>query len=140
MSSLRMMTLDLRAPFVYSRRFAAEPFPLPEDGEGVLCFALDHAEAARPEAEARRLVAELTCRAVADGTSPDDPVAIPAGRYRFVQVRARLDRDALAGLALEQQRDALRQGFVLDAVLYLRYLHEEEGLVCQLLRPLGPDA
>jgi hypothetical protein len=135
-----MLTLDLRAPFVYSRRGDAAAFPLPEDGEGVLCFALDRVAAAPPEAHSRRLPLRLTGRGVAEGAPEGEPVVIPAGRYRFVQVRARIDGDTLADLAREQQEDALRQGFALEPVLYLRYLHEEEGPVYQLLRPLEPDA
>jgi len=135
-----MMTLDLRAPFSYVLRAADDPFPLPEQGEGALCYRLNPTEAVRIDPDPRRLLSSLAFSALASSPGAPDGVTLPAGRYRFVQVRRRIDRDELGALAAEQQQDALWQKFRLQPVLYLRFLNEEEGPVSQVLRPISADA
>jgi hypothetical protein len=140
MQDFSVKKLTLVSPLKYVRDDSLQPFA--SDGaQGEFLFVF-----AQESAFPGRLVA---AGAVLDGEDPDAEEAgeqragqrecleLPAGTYLFAQIRGAADREILISMMLQVQQEGIRQGFVLDERLYLRYLWEEGQPVVQVFRPVG---
>ena len=142
MQPLRIMTLDLRAPLSYRSTSRSRTFLPPETGERVARFDLASSLASAVENEGASFLGEPTVVAEsAEVAGPEgEEVVIPAGRYLFAQFRAEslpVEAELLAEAAIEVQKDGLWRGVPMEPWVYLRFLSEEGGLACQVLRPIA---
>lgn len=145
MAEVKILTLDLRNPLRYRRDGEIRPFEYnPARGEALFLFALvppqDRSFDPRREALLGPPVAGgLAAEDAGEGKTPYDALFLPAGVYLFAQVRELLTQEAFITLAVDLQREALRQGLNPDSRIYLRYVIEEGGPVTQGFRPLIPE-
>jgi len=151
------MKLHLRAPLVFSEI----PF---EDGgilsetskdEYLFCYKLNlrQSKSIEPKKElfldafefsGCKFVQANKLRADENGIEPETTagktaektVYLPQGVYLFMQQRSDkpLTRSEWLDLAIEQQKDGLWEREKPEAVLYVRFLYEDEAFVTQVLR------
>jgi hypothetical protein len=140
MRDFSVKKLTLVSPLKYVRDDSLRPFTS-DGGQGEFLFVF-----AQESAFPGSLVA---AGAILDGEDLDagetgehragqrEYLELPAGTYLFAQIRGAADREALIDMMVQVRQEGLRQGFVLDERLYLRYLWEEGQPVAQVFRPVG---
>ncbi len=130
--------LELRAPLVYAPVSQRDPFAERGEKEMVVRFELEPQEAASFEPIEERYFASAGMVGVLDAPTGEG-LEVPVGKYFFIQLRQRIQKEDLFPLALDLQKEGLWRQLPLAPRLYVRFL-EEEGPVTQLLRPLVSGA
>jgi hypothetical protein len=143
MYPLKILRLDLYAPLFYSKDMGLKPFEYTDLlGENLFCFEIDPAQSLSIEPEKEHYLGNFVCGGVLDPEpSPSKEPEIfelPTGKYIFAQVQDILNQEKFIWMAMEVQKQGLREGASLENRLYLRYLFEDGKGVTQVFRPLAP--
>ena len=136
--------LNLISPLYYSPGGSSDPFGYGESPEAaagteqLFCFELEETQFRSIEPDREKCMGTLVfygVSALPKGTEEEKLTVLRPGNYLFVQKRELLTREAVTGLALELQQEALWQRLLPGKALYLRYLYEDGRPVTQLFRP-----
>ena len=140
MKETSLKKLELCTPLVYIK--ADNPPPvLAENDEYLLCFDLDLVQSRSIEPKPEQLLGSLIFSGKKDvtGISTAHKVSLPAGIYLFTQCcssEGPLEQEKWLNLAVEQQKDGLWERYKPGNRLYVRFLHEDDAFVTQVLRPV----
>lgn len=133
---LNIFTLDLRAPFFYSKIPVADPFAVLDSREQVVCFSLPDTSAFTIEPEPENYLGPIVFAGVQSGESKTSECSIPQGFYLFAQVREHPQKELFTAMAIEVQKEGLWRRLDLEPLVFLRVLKEDDELVTQVLRPI----
>jgi hypothetical protein len=146
MQEFRIVKLHLQTPLYYSREDGLTfPVSVRRAGEYLFGFEIDAAQYRSTEPETASFIGEPFFRGRLSPTpptiqSPGETIfTLEAGLYLFTQSREPTDWEGVLDMALEIQKEGLREGYALDRRLFLRCLFED-GMVTQIWRPVPGKA
>ncbi|MCL2175077.1 MAG: hypothetical protein FWB73_03425 [Treponema sp.] len=146
--------LHLRAPLVFSEipLKDGETPPVSSEYEFLFCYKLNPQQTKSIEPEKERFLDSFEFAGhtfiqanhlsqsgkidVESDITPEKTVSLPQGVYLFMQQRSDkpLTQPEWLDLAIEQQKDGLWEREKPEAVLYVRFLYEDEAFVTQVFR------
>ena len=149
-----LMKLHLRAPLVFSEISleSGESPVISSKDEFLFCYKLNPQQSKSIEPEKERFLdsIEFTGRmlyqanrlsqteknGIEPETAQEKTVSLPQGVYLFMQQRSDkpLTQPEWLDLAIEEQKDGLWERNNPEAVLYVRFLYEDEAFVTQVFR------
>jgi hypothetical protein len=139
--SLSIYTLDLRAPFIYSRVTIEDPFTQPLYEEQVTCFTLDKAACTSIEPDPNQYLGSIFFTGIQTNEKQDvENCSIPKGMYLFAQLRELPNKELFTAMAIEVQKEGLWRGLNIEPIVFMRILKEDDGLVTQVFRPISSNA
>ncbi|AEJ20182.1 hypothetical protein [Gracilinema caldarium] len=139
--SLSIYTLDLRAPFMYSRNVMDDPFIQPiYYEEQIACFSLDKEACKAIEPDINQFLGPILFTGIQTNEIQEvEHCSIPKGLYLFAQLREFPNKELFTAMALEVQKEGLWRGLSMEPIVFMRVLKEDDGLVTQVFRPISSN-
>lgn len=139
MNTAMIRRLELRAALEYTDCDTLKVCEPDKEHETMFCFEVINPHSIEPDSG--NYLGKLLLKGIESGLNTDSSPecnnsSIPAGIYFFYQEKKHLDKQACLEAAMEIQKEALWQSQKPGNSLFIRYLHEDDTTVTQLLMPL----